>query len=235
MATADNDKKNAVANIYERKDNEAAQNGSTAVPASAGTGTTDLNNSVTEAINDTEDHIQAVFIRKLPALNEKDFMTHFMTQTEKLSMLCLCMFEKTSCRACNRPCNDAWLFQVITSGRHAKQSLQDLQDTGAKCSSHQYRIPAIPYTFCQKVWLYLRMLYRHTFNHCKSGVTSARQILQVDHGLNGRISNNYKATARDAVFGYIEAVASLDGHNHFLFICEVQMDRLRMHELTLVM
>lgn len=87
-STADDDKTNAVVNIDERNDNEVAQNGTTAVPASADTDTTDLYNSVTEAINDTEDQKQAVFIRELTALNEEDFVSHFMTLKQRRLLCC---------------------------------------------------------------------------------------------------------------------------------------------------
>lgn len=58
----------------------------------------------------------------------------------------------------------------------------------------------------------LLMREKHTFNHSKSAVTRERKMFPINQGRNGRPTYNYKATAKDAVCGYIEAINSGDGH-----------------------
>lgn len=84
--------------------------------------------------------------------------------------------------------------------------------TNEKGNVSQYHLPCITQKICQKVWLELLIISRDTFYAWRGTVGPSRNILPLNHGLVGRVSNNYKSTVHEAVCDYVETVVSVDGH-----------------------
>lgn len=75
----------------------------------------------------------------------------------------------------------------------------------------QYRLPSVTHKLCLKVWLELLILPKKHFDNWRQAVGLSRNILPLDHGLTGRVSDDNKQSMRDAVSEYIDTIADLYG------------------------
>lgn len=76
----------------------------------------------------------------------------------------------------------------------------------------QYLLPVVAHKLCQIFWLELLISPRMTFVNWFQAVGRSRNILPLDDGLIGQVSNNCKHSVHDAVSQYVEIIDTVDGH-----------------------
>eukprot|EP00171_Calliarthron_tuberculosum_P002286 IDg2286t1 len=75
-----------------------------------------------------------------------------------------------------------------------------------------YRIPAVNFDICRELWLLLMNISKTTYTNWRSLSLPKRDVLPIDHGLSGYVSNASKPLARNAIRTHVLNIAASDGH-----------------------